>query len=40
MLHVVHRLERRFPTHARRILVCLLLVSASVLALGVGLLLL
>ncbi|WP_280523259.1 hypothetical protein [Pseudoxanthomonas wuyuanensis] len=38
MLHIVHLLERRFPGHARRVLALLLLLSASALALGVGLL--
>ncbi|WP_454831646.1 hypothetical protein [Pseudoxanthomonas wuyuanensis] len=38
MLHVVRLIERRFPGHAKRVLALLLLLSASVLALGIGLL--
>jgi hypothetical protein len=39
MLHNVIFLQRRFPGHARSIAVTLIVLSASALALGAGLLL-
>ena len=40
MLHVVKLIERRHPEHASRIITGLTLLSASILALGAGLLIL
>jgi hypothetical protein len=40
MLHVVHQLQRRFPEHAQRIANTLVLLSASALLLGAGVLIL
>lgn len=40
MLHIVKLIERRHPEHADRTVAGLALVSASLLALGAGLLLL
>jgi hypothetical protein len=39
MLHVVKLVQRRFPNHASRIISVLFAVSASALAIGIGLLL-
>ncbi|WP_283254622.1 hypothetical protein [Luteimonas galliterrae] len=39
MLHIVHLLERRFPNGSARNVAALALLSASALAIGVGLLL-
>lgn len=39
MLHVVKLFERRFPNYANRIISSLLIISASALAVGLGLLL-
>ncbi|GAB2500455.1 hypothetical protein GCM10027084_12950 [Pseudoxanthomonas sangjuensis] len=38
MLHIVHLIERRFPDRPKRAVASLLLLSASALALGIGLL--
>lgn len=38
MLHMVRLIERRFPRHAKHVVAALLLLSASMLALGIGLL--
>jgi hypothetical protein len=40
MLHVVKQIERHFPNRGRRITAGLVALSASALALGIGLLLL
>jgi hypothetical protein len=40
MIHVVGRIERRFPASSGRIVGALLALSASALAIGIGLILL
>ena len=40
MLHVVHQIQQRYPEHAQCIVRTLVLLSASALLLGAGLLLL
>jgi hypothetical protein len=37
MLHVIHQVQRRWPSHAHRVAPGFLLLSAALLAAGVGL---
>ncbi|HEV7270121.1 hypothetical protein [Pseudoxanthomonas sp.] len=37
MLHVIHQIQRRWPSQAHRVVPTLLVLSAALLALGAGL---